>query len=191
MAELSDALHDPGRYGEKFISGRVSAVVPSVVGQAAKAMDPSMREIHGIVDAIKARIPRVRETLYPKRNLYGESIDLEGGFWMRYLSPSVPSHESATPGERAIVESAADIGAINRTIHLGNKIVRLDDAQYDTLQVVSGPVVKQLVEGVASSPGFASLTKEQRANLLRQQVKQGREIGRTLFIAKERLFETQ
>jgi hypothetical protein len=190
MAEMGDALHDPGKYGEKFVAARLSAVVPSVLAQGVKAADHEMREVKGLLSTIQSRLPAIpgvtegRQGLNPKRNLYGEPIEEAGGFWARYLSPSVPSPESGTPGQIAIVEAGADLGRMNNRLTVGDKTIKLDADQFDRLQVVAGQHVKQLVEPMAASAGFVRLPKEQRIKLLEEAVRTGREIGRKQYLAE-------
>jgi len=51
-----------------------SFTVPSAAAQAARSSDPLMRELNGVLDNIRARIPGLSEELPPMRNLLGEPI---------------------------------------------------------------------------------------------------------------------
>lgn len=184
MAQMADALHDPGQYGEKFVSSRLSAVVPAVVAQAARAGDDEMRNVKGLLDTMQARVPVLRQDLPPKRNIYGEEIEQTGSFWSRFLSPVVPSPEHGTPGQMALVEAGAGIGPLRDTITVQNKTIKLTADEYDRYQVVAGKYVKDLVEADAGSPEFSLRTKEMQAKQLHHDVAKGREIGRRAFLAE-------
>jgi hypothetical protein len=191
MSEMSDALHDPGRYGEKFIASRLSAVVPSALSQVARAQDDELRQVSGILDGLRNRVPAMgpiegRQGLNPKRTLYGDPVEQSGNFWSRLLSPSVPSEEQGTPGQIAIAESQVDIGRLPDSITFANTKIKLDPDQYDRFQVVTGHHVRAMVESIASSGGFRTMTKEQQQDMLKKAVEKGRDVGRKQFIAELR-----
>ena len=56
------AVADPERYMEKVGRDFVGSFVPGAVSQVAYWLDPSVREVNSIVDAVISRIPFARET---------------------------------------------------------------------------------------------------------------------------------
>ena len=79
LSGLSDAfevLTDPERYGKAYLQRLAgSMAVPSLVNQAAQASDPYMRNARSIVDAIKARVPVLSETVPMRRDVWGEPVE--------------------------------------------------------------------------------------------------------------------
>lgn len=71
---LSRALSDPDQFMARFIQRTVSGVVPGILAQTAQIMDPYEREIYSVLEAIKARVPVLRETLMPRRESFGEPM---------------------------------------------------------------------------------------------------------------------
>lgn len=69
ITSIVQVLADPERYGTRFVQQYAGSLVPSIIAQPTAMADPLQREIHGIVDAVKARIHGLRETLQPKINV--------------------------------------------------------------------------------------------------------------------------
>lgn len=77
-----NVLQDPSRYGQNYFESLAGSLVPSIIGQIAADMDPLVREIHGMRDAMMARIPGQREGLLPKRDLFGKPIESPERLWL-------------------------------------------------------------------------------------------------------------
>ncbi len=75
LANAINAVTDPGRYGGRWLDQYAASLIPGAVGQTAVAMDPEMREVNSILDAMQARIPVLREQLLSRKNpLTGEPM---------------------------------------------------------------------------------------------------------------------
>jgi hypothetical protein len=72
ITSVVQVMADPQRYGPKFIQGLAGSTVPAIIGQTAQLTDPYQREIGSSLEAIKNRIPGVRENLTPTRDIFGE-----------------------------------------------------------------------------------------------------------------------
>jgi len=96
-----NVLQDPSRYGQNYFEALASSLVPSIIGQTAAEADPLMREIHGMHDAIIARIPRQREGLFPKRDWTGQPIASP-----EYLWAGSPFSVSASTGDKVRAEAS-------------------------------------------------------------------------------------
>jgi hypothetical protein len=72
-----EALSAPERRAERFLEQLVgSFVVPSAIASGVDlAGDQNMREVRGILDAIRNRIPGLSAGLEPRRNVLGEPIE--------------------------------------------------------------------------------------------------------------------
>lgn len=79
------ALAEPDRRGEAFIEGLAGGFMPSFVNQAIRD-DPFMREVRGIMDALKARTPGSIE-MDPVRNVLGEVVATPPAWGPEWLSP--------------------------------------------------------------------------------------------------------
>lgn len=74
MATVTDALAEPDRFGPRLAQSLTASLVPGFIAEQAAMHDPYVREINSIVDAVKNRIPGVRESLPPGIDVFGESI---------------------------------------------------------------------------------------------------------------------
>lgn len=69
-----DAVNDPQRSLSKFVNSTSGSVVPSIVGDVAKATDPLQRSVEGPIDAIRGRVPGLRQELLPKQDVLGKDL---------------------------------------------------------------------------------------------------------------------
>ena len=63
---------------QKFIERFISSVVPGIVAEYSKDVDTVQREVYGITDAVKARLPGFREDLTEKIDVWGTPIPVSG-----------------------------------------------------------------------------------------------------------------
>ena len=75
ITNVTNALSDPTRFGPRLVQGLAASTVPGIVGQTAQWLDPYVREINSIGDAVKNRIPGMRTSLYAARDPFGEFIE--------------------------------------------------------------------------------------------------------------------
>lgn len=94
IEQIMDAINQPDRKMEQFISTRMgSLVVPSIVSQAVPMGDPVMREARTFMDIFFRRVPGMTEGLDPKRNILGEPIKRPEAFGPDIMSPLFVSTE--------------------------------------------------------------------------------------------------
>lgn len=77
MANLLEAIENPDRYGPKVIQGFISSLVPRIIAQSEKQVDPEKRYVRSLIDAIKKDVPGWSDTLPPTLNIWGEPIVYE------------------------------------------------------------------------------------------------------------------
>lgn len=123
-----------------FLEKELPTIIPysSALGQSSKAIDPVMREVNGILDAFKAKIPGYSSTLPPRRNLWGEPILIEGGLGPDLISPF---YSSTLKDDPVILE----LDRLQLPVNLPSKQidrVPLSPEQYDRYQVLAGKETK-------------------------------------------------
>lgn len=90
LTEALEALSEPDRKFERWWMSRVGSYVPAAVPQVGGLVtdrDPYMREVRSEMDAIMAKIPGLSDKLPPRRNVFGEPIQLPPGFGPDSISP--------------------------------------------------------------------------------------------------------
>ena len=89
---MIEALNDPERYGESLISGMAGSVVPTLVSDIARTNDATERRIENAGQAVKSRVPGLRNTLEPKINVFGQDLPRYGGNVLEVMiDPTRPS----------------------------------------------------------------------------------------------------
>lgn len=87
LADTLEAIQSPTQDAAKAMLKLAGTVVPTGVAQVARTMDPTVREVNSVYDAIVARVPGYSSTLPAKMNLWAEPIKLSGGLGPDLFSP--------------------------------------------------------------------------------------------------------
>lgn len=156
---MVNVIQDPSRYGQNYLESLAGALVPSIIGQTAADMDPLVREIHGIRDAMMARIPGQREGLLPKRDLFGKPIESPERLWwgspfsvsaastdkvrleasrIGFATPDIPKSLDMIPGK--------DLGKLDK--------IQLTPEQKDVFATRSGQYAYSILEKEVNKPGW-------------------------------------
>lgn len=70
------ALTEPERRAQTFLEQLTGSFVPGAVSSGVEAAgDTHLREVRGVLDAIRNRVPGISGTLEPRRNLLGEPVE--------------------------------------------------------------------------------------------------------------------
>ncbi|NQX95960.1 MAG: hypothetical protein HRT64_13775, partial [Erythrobacter sp.] len=78
VSAAAQAVTDPQRYADSWVERTAgSFAVPAGVAGVARQIDPVMREREGMVEAVQSRLPGVSRDLPARRDVFGESIELD------------------------------------------------------------------------------------------------------------------
>lgn len=182
LSGLSDAfevLSDPERYG-KFYFQRLagSAAVPSVVNQAAQATDPYMRSARSIVDAIKARVPVLSESVPVRRDVWGEPVKRGESLGPDMASPIFTTPVSDDPVRQEIARLGVPLSQPPRYLKVRGKRFDLTPQQYDELVQLSGKPAKQYFDGFMLTDEWRQMPDHERVDLVQETLKEFRAAGR-------------
>jgi hypothetical protein len=165
-----NVLQDPSRYGQNYFESLSASLVPSIIGQTAADMDPLLREIHGIRDAMIARIPGQREGLMPQKDWTGQPIPSPERLWwgspfsasavstdkvrmeaarIGFATPDIPKSLDVIPGK--------DFGKLDK--------VRLTPEQRDVFASEAGQMAYATLTSIVASPGW-----DQQPDIIKRQV---------------------
>ena len=180
-SELLGAIEEPTQHGESWAKGFFSSFVPFSVGlsQTARTLDPYMRQTRSVLDAIKAKIPFVSETLPPRYDIWGQPI---------------PNRQALVPEVTALYESRINTDPANQALlrlgvfpaQLPRKIrgVALSDEQYDLFSRTAGRMAKMRVDAIVRMPGFAMLPAGVQHDMLTSAIRGARETARSLVMMR-------
>ena len=123
-----------------FLEQELPTILPysTAEGQVARFNDPVMREVNSIMDAFKAKIPGLSDSLPPRRNLWGEAIYLEGGLGPDLISPIYTTTKKLDPVSEELVRLNVPIGMPTKNIEGVPLTGSTGPWEYDAYVVLSG-----------------------------------------------------
>lgn len=126
LSSVIDALNDPQQSAEGWAQRLAASVIPAGVGQAARTMDPTVRQVYSMMDAIQAKVPGLSKDLPPRLDMWGEPLTTESGIGKPFdaFSPIYSMKPTPEPIDQEILRND-----INLTIP--GKKVSFDGASVD------------------------------------------------------------
>lgn len=154
LSSITEAIADPDRYAGNLterLGGSIA--IPTGVAQIARTLDPIQREVNGLVEAIKARVPGLSQSLEPKRDVWGQPIEKEGGIGPDILSPLWTSTAKNDPVNKALLAAGAHIGKPSRSV--GDREMTAEE--YGAFQGRSGKLANERMRTLVQSDGWKAL----------------------------------
>ena len=181
-AELLQAIEDPGRYGERYISNFLSSFVPFSVGmaQVARASDPYSRNARSVADAMLAKIPGFSESLHPRIDRWGQEVPARAALGGAAISAIYESRMNKDPVNLALYNLGIAPATVRRRI--GN--VDLDENQYETYQRYSGGLLKQNLDKIVGSEQFDQMPGNSKRLLINHVIASSHTTARTMMLMK-------
>lgn len=180
LTSALDALTAPDKYGMRFLEQTLGTfLVPTGVAQVAGQIDPAWREVNGVIDALKARVPGYSEELPARRNLWGEKILYEGGLGPNIVSPTMKFDGAPRPIDDWMFENDVTVDMPTKT-QMG---VELTPHQYERFVELAGNEVKDPVTGLGLYDTLNALVEGQhpRSQFWKRQT-DGPEGGKALML---------
>lgn len=111
LAEFFEAMSDPERYGDNYFQRLASSLVPTGVGEVARAQDPYMRHAGTMVESMMRKVPGLSDELPMRRNLWGEPITYQSGLGATYdaFSPIYSKSKKPSAIDQEILRLEANI----------------------------------------------------------------------------------
>jgi hypothetical protein len=179
-ADLIKALSDPDRYGSTYVRNMLASFTPYSVGssQVARAVDPYARQARTLLDAVKAKIPWLSETLLPKRDIWGEPIPNKDALGLPGLSAIYEMKVNNDPVNQALLKLGVFPALPERKI----RGVQLTDQQYDDFSRIAGRMAKTQLNQIVANPGFPALPDSVQHDMVADAIKSSREAARSLVM---------
>lgn len=176
VSDLIQMLSDQDRYGEKYFQNFLGSFIPSLSSQIARMNDPVLRETKSITDAFKARIPGLKNTLLPKRDVWGNPIVIEDALGPDIISPIRQSTFNNDPVNQRLLGLKYYPSKAQRKI-MG---VELTDQQYDDYARLSGKFAKTRLDSYVAIPGTNQLPPEIQIKTIKSIIDSSREQAATI-----------
>lgn len=190
LSDLVEAVNDPDRYGQAYLSRFIGTAVPTGVAQVARITDPVMRSTmpeaiddpllanaQTMINKIKSRIPGMSPDLPPVRNMWGEPIKLSPG-----IAGVIPIYMSVDRNDKA----SDEIVRLKWRPPIPKKTVKgakLSASEYDRYAELYGKRAKLLADQLVNSKGWEQVPKFRKEELLKKVFRNAGEIARKQLFA--------
>lgn len=187
-----DALNDPQRSASKYVKQQAGSVVPTLVGDIAKATDPNQRQTNSVPDAIKAKIPGLNQTLLPKQDAFGNPLPRPSSSINTLVNPFRPSDvREQTPLTKELQRlQDQQLGVMpdtnQKTLTVGKDKIKLTPQQLFDKNNKVGQQVQSAWNQIISDPGYKNLSDEDKQKALRNALSDINAVNKADFVAKNR-----
>jgi hypothetical protein len=184
LSDLVDALSDPKRYGERYLQSMAGSLIPNIIASGTRASDKEMKEIKNLADTFKSRLPGLDDSLYPKRDLWGNPIERSGNFWIKFLSPIQYSAAKGNELDKEILKVGANVDTPYKKIKLSEEQKRITKIEenylnippdiFDNYQKLAGKLAKYYALQTIASEEYKTASDETKKDLIENSIKNGR-----------------
>ena len=127
VSALARAMEDPLRFGPKMAQQFAASWVLGIVAQPTVTMDPFVREVNSILDAVQARLPGMREDLMPKLDIFGQPIEAKER--LLGLLPVTETEVSADKVRAEVARLGLSVAPAPKKLHVGRGTGKLGDVE--------------------------------------------------------------
>jgi len=167
-----NAVSDPQRYGGTYLKSQLASVIPNILKDLAKSLDPLKRERYGLTDAFRAGVPGLSQTLPPQRDVLGEALinDQHG------ITAFFDLFNSSTPKTSIVVDELKrlrEIGynptpsELGKTQSVAGVQLDLKPLELDILRKESGGILEGLLTILMTTPEYEQATDDERSDLIK------------------------
>lgn len=189
ITNVVNAVSDPNRYGAPFIRQLAGTVVPNVIAQPTAMADPYTREVNSVLDAIKARIPGMRQQLPAKVDWLGEKI-----LTKERLGVIAPVRTQEVSQDKVRTEAARlDISVADapKKTHLGRGTGKIGDVELTqdertTFATVGGQLAHVILTGIVNQPNWDPLPDLKKRRIYQKVLTQSHVAGAAAALSFEK-----
>ncbi len=185
---LAEALNNPGQYGQAYIANLVGSIVPTLVSDTARSIDPYERDSkgQGFIDSvskkIQNRLPLARQALPIKVDAYGYNLKRVGNFMEVLADPTRPS--------KAV--DSVTIREIHRLWEEGYKAAptkldyypSLSPKQQGDLFRAAGTRIEDGLIVLMQRPSYRAASDEKKADMIDKVITQAKVDGRAIIVGE-------
>lgn len=175
LGDLFDAVQDPIRGAESYLTRQTSGFVPASVAlrQTAQALDPTIRSPQNIQEQLQASIPGLTGNVPPRLTAFGE--ETRRGF----PSPIAVSPDKQSKVDAELERLGEEVNFVGRSI-ANVELTREQRADY---QRAAGQMTYHLLDRVISKESYAKLDDSMKQKLVEELTYSGRDFFREPFAA--------
>ena len=182
ITSMLDAVSDPGRYGEDWITRFATSFVPTAVYYARKSDDPLVRDAESLMDRFYNRIPGLSEKLPARRNVFGETIQYTGTYSPKFLGKFGKTFSPITASKITNDTVFNELARLKITPSIPKRNiggVKLTAKQYqDMLSEMIPLQVKSQLEFMINSPDWKTLLDSQKEQIIKDVILKNQRVAR-------------
>jgi GNAT superfamily N-acetyltransferase len=182
LTNMVGVMSEPDRKGPRFFQSLAGSVVPGALSQSAQVQDPFQREINTMLDAIKNRVPGLRQSLLPARDPFGEPIANKERAWFASPITATKETEDKVRAEAARLNLAVDKAPKSVQLPAGRdrKLgeVKLTPEQRDVFADVAGHTAYLAMEPLVNSATWDSMPDMVKKRAFDVAFERARKMGR-------------
>lgn len=128
LTSFFEMMGDPDRYSESWLKRMAGSLIPAGAAQAARGIDPTMREAQTMLEAVQARTPGLSDSLPAVRDLWGRPVSYQSGMGWAYdaFSPVASSQYKPEPIDKEIMRLGVTVNKPNKKIQIDGVSIDLD-----------------------------------------------------------------
>ncbi|MBO81418.1 MAG: hypothetical protein CL801_08370 [Citromicrobium sp.] len=181
VSSLVEGLSDPGRYAGNWVQRTVGAfTVPAGVAGVARAMDPVLRKRESVGDAIKSRIPGMSDQLYPRRDVFGEPVEL-GNWGPDFLSPFWSSQQKDDPVIAEMLRIGKSVSAPGKQYTEDGERIDYTPEEYDRYHEIAGRLTYNRLLGLMGSTRYSRMSDANRRKAAKKAIRDARKDARSVL----------
>jgi len=160
VSSVVAALDDPNKGAGDYLRKITSSFVPNVFNQLRVGVDPEVKEIRTLLDAVKARIPYLSSSVAARRDLFGEPVHYAPGLGPDLVSPIYSDTLTDDPVVLEIARLGVGIPQLPKSIShqelTGEQYSRWQELAGKVVTDSSGRTLRARLEHEMSLPKYAS-----------------------------------
>lgn len=164
-----EAVNDPERGFNGFASSLSGSVVPTIISDISRALDPLERRTNNPIQRTLSRIPGLRTALQPQVDTLGNLVETPSLF-ETMADPTRPGNPSADPKDPLVKElrRLLDAGYNATPTQLGGRggFDSLSGEENTKLQNLGGQYIRQQIENTMRDKSYSRYDDELKAKAI-------------------------
>jgi hypothetical protein len=185
VSNLVEFMQDPKRNGPWYLRqmGGTLGQPVTLMSNIASERDPYAREQNSVLDAIKYRVPGLRQDLPTRLDAFGEPVPNRTypGGPLSIAAPIAQSKESTDPVRLETARLGWVPGNTADHFTISKHRFDLNDGQKHEFDQLTGQMIHTGMARIMAAPGWKSLNDDQKRDLLDSLAKKARVAVRTAF----------
>lgn len=186
VSNLVEFLQDPQRNGKWYLRQMAGTLAQPVTlaSNIASENDPYARESNSVLDAIKYRVPGLRQDLPPKLDQFGEPVPNRTypGGPLSIAAPIAQSKETTDPVRLEVGRIGWAPGKAQDHFTVKKQRYDLTDKQLDELEELSGKLLRKSLQRAMQSASWKTMDDEAKRDFLDAELKKARTAVRLALI---------